>query len=182
VNRRDIIALLGSTAATWPLAAHAEQAAMPVIGLLHGARPDAYTPMMAAFRKSLIEAGYFEGQNVTIEFGWAEGRLERLPELTANLVRRDVSVIFAGGGAEPALAAKAATSKIPMNASRLAAVTSGMPWSIEAGMRCVPIRPFVLARQIVPLQDEMKDAFGHCLGHHDRTQQVAVAIEVDTFG
>jgi ABC-type uncharacterized transport system substrate-binding protein len=114
VNRRDIIALLGSTAATWPLAAHAEQAAMPVIGLLHGARPDAYTPMMAAFRKSLIEAGYFEGQNVTIEFGWAEGRLERLPELTANLVRRDVSVIFAGGGAEPALAAKAATSKIPI--------------------------------------------------------------------
>jgi putative tryptophan/tyrosine transport system substrate-binding protein len=85
-----------------------------VVGFLHGATPEGYVPMMAAFRKSLSEAGYSEGQNVTIELRWAEGRLERLPELAADLVRRQVSVIFAGGGAEPALAAKAATSKIPI--------------------------------------------------------------------
>jgi putative tryptophan/tyrosine transport system substrate-binding protein len=87
---------------------------MPVIGFLHGATLEGYAPMMAAFRKSLSEAGYSEGQNTTIESRWAQGRLERLPELAADLVRHQVSVIFAGGGAEPALAAKAATSKIPI--------------------------------------------------------------------
>jgi putative ABC transport system substrate-binding protein len=113
MQRREFITLLGS-AAVMPVAAHAQQATMPVIGFLHGATPEAYSALMAAFRKSLSEAGYSEAQNVTIEFRWAEGRLERLPELATDLVRRQVSVIFAGGGAEPALAAKAATSKIPI--------------------------------------------------------------------
>jgi putative tryptophan/tyrosine transport system substrate-binding protein len=113
LKRRAFITLLGGAAA-WPLALRAQQSVIPAVGFLHGATPEAYVPMVAAFRKSLSEAGYSEGQSVTIEFRWAEGRLERLPELAADLVRRQVSVIFAGGGAEPALVAKAATSKIPI--------------------------------------------------------------------
>ena len=113
LKRRKVIALLGGATLAWPLA-RAQQSARPVVGFLHGGTPGAYAPPVAAFRKSLNEAGYSEGQNVTIEFRWAEGRLERLPELAADLVRRQVSVIFAGGGAEPALAAKATTSKIPI--------------------------------------------------------------------
>jgi putative tryptophan/tyrosine transport system substrate-binding protein len=114
MQRREFITLLGGAAASWPLTARAQKPALPMIGWLHGANPDAYAPMVTAFRKSLNQSGNFETQNVGIEFRWAEGRLERLPELATDLVRRQVSVIFAGGGAEPALAAKAATSEIPI--------------------------------------------------------------------
>jgi putative ABC transport system substrate-binding protein len=114
MKRREFITVFGAAAATWPLAARAQQPVLPIIGWLHGANPDAYALMATAFRKSLNETGYFEIQNVRIEYRWAEGRLERLPELAADLVRRQVSVIFAGGGSEPALAAKAATSEIPI--------------------------------------------------------------------
>jgi ABC-type uncharacterized transport system substrate-binding protein len=109
VTRRELLALLGTTAAAWPLGVGAQQQATPVIGFLHGGTPDAYTPMTAAFQKSLSEAG-----NPRIEYRWAEGHLERLQEMAADLVRRGVTVIFTGGGSEAALAAKAATSEIPV--------------------------------------------------------------------
>ena len=113
MRRREFITLLG-TVATWPLTARAHQPTMPMIGFFHSATADSYAPMSAAFRKSLNETGYFEGQNVTIEYRWADGQLERLPELARDLVRRQASVIFTGGGSDPCLAAKAATSKIPI--------------------------------------------------------------------
>jgi putative tryptophan/tyrosine transport system substrate-binding protein len=113
MRRREFIAL-GGGVAIWPLVARAQQPALPTIGWLHGTNLDAYAPMATAFRKSLNQSGYFENQNIRIEYRWAEGRLERLPELAADLVGRQVSVIFAAGGAEPALAAKAATSEIPI--------------------------------------------------------------------
>jgi len=114
MKRREFLTVFAAAAATWPLAARAQQLVLPIIGWLHGANPEAYAPMATAFRNNLNQSGYFETQNVKIEYRWAEGRLERLPGLAADLVRRKVSVIFAGGGSEPALAAKAATSEIPI--------------------------------------------------------------------
>jgi putative ABC transport system substrate-binding protein len=114
VTRRDLIALLGSTAATWPLGARAQQPGMPVIGYLHSGSPFAYAHLVTAFREGLKEAGYVEGRNVAIEFRWAEGRYDQLPALAADLVGRDVTLIVTGGGDPPPLAAKSATSTIPV--------------------------------------------------------------------
>src|SRR6516164_10810446 len=100
LNRRELFVLSAGAAVAWPLAAHAQQPAMPVVGFVNGGVADASANRVAAFRKGLSEAGYAEGQNVLVEYHWLEGHYERLPAVMADLVRRRVAVIAAAGSTE----------------------------------------------------------------------------------
>src|SRR5215203_1468402 len=113
MRRRRFLGVLGGAVAAWPLAGRAQQS-VPAIGVLHGGAADAYTKEIAAVRQSLKDGGYIEGQNLAIEYRWAESRADRLPRLVDDLIQRRVAVIVALGGDAPALAAKAATATIPI--------------------------------------------------------------------
>jgi len=129
LNRRDLL-ILGGTSIAWPGALRAQQKALPVIGFLGSGSPGPFAPYVAAFRLGLSETGYVEGQNLAIEYRWAEGSYDRLPALAADLVGRQVDVIVTSGGATSALAAKNATSTIPIVFSAGDPVADGLVASL----------------------------------------------------
>jgi putative ABC transport system substrate-binding protein len=112
VRRREFITLIGGAVA-WPVTAHTQQS-LPIVGFLNAASPSSWKPYLDAYWQGLNEAGFVEGRTVAIEYRWAEGQYERLPSLAVDLVRRQVAVLVSTGGAGPILAAKAATTTIPI--------------------------------------------------------------------
>jgi len=114
MRRREFLGALGGAAVAWPLTVRAQQAAMPVIGVLYGVAAVRWTDNMAAFRRGLGDTGFVEGRNVAVEYRWADGQMDRVPAMAADLVGRKVAVILAGGGVIPVRAAMAATNTIPI--------------------------------------------------------------------
>jgi putative ABC transport system substrate-binding protein len=130
MRRRELLQLVGSMTLAWPLAARGQQQVMPVVGYLGSASPGPFAPYVAAFRQGLAETGYVEGQNLVIEYRWADGRYEQLPALAADLVARNVDVIVTSGGPPAARAAKSATSTIPIVFSASDPVERGLVTSL----------------------------------------------------
>ena len=147
MRRRHFITLLGSAAAAWPLVARAQQPVMPVIGFLHPASPDTYTDRLRAFRQGLKEVGFVEGENVAIEYRWAENQFDRLPALATELVRRPVAVIVTTGGPVPALAAKSASPTVP--------IIFAVPEAVRLGLVASLARPGGNATGINFFSDEL---------------------------
>jgi putative ABC transport system substrate-binding protein len=155
MRRRELITLLGGAAVAWPFAARAQQQAMPAIGFLSSLSAGPFAPLVAAFHQGLNETGYVEGQNLAIEYRSAEGRYDRLPALAADLVGRNVDLIVASGGTPSALAAKSATSTIPI-------VFTAVSDPVGAGLVASLARPggnltgfSVLASELTPKRLEL---------------------------